>query len=297
MDIVASPKYINQLAVAPEPHRTPGGGRRQSRGQGRQEITLERKDEVIQLWRQVQSNSITSFAKSCGMPRTTVYGIIKRHQSSDAGVQIQMASRKERFRNRKPRLPIVEEVLVSWIIYLRLHGEPDPAVCRVGRMVHDALTELLLNPQPPCQFSPSWLKGFMNRHSEDLQTEETSSSLSVRETLTDYSVKRLLSKYEPSDIFCCHLFGLFKSVSPATAIDSVRMQPQPPDGEFVSYVSFLLLCNAEGTKETPRVVRVSATAVQPIEGSGGETIRHNVNGPAQATFLNCLVLWNESISQ
>ncbi|KAG0013340.1 hypothetical protein BGZ80_011145 [Entomortierella chlamydospora] len=181
-DTMASPPESNmQLDMSPGPETT-NNGRKEGKYQGRIDITFSKKAAVIRRWKSDPLISKAQLAKECGIPRTTLYGIISRMDKYSSDDESQT-----RCRSRKPLFPLLEEAAVRWIKYRKTLGVSESDVRSIGIDVLHTMDRLLLAPQPPCKFSPSWIKGFNDRHSKSLETVSVNAVPSSGDKLMDFA--------------------------------------------------------------------------------------------------------------
>ncbi|KAG0001294.1 hypothetical protein BGZ79_004851 [Entomortierella chlamydospora] len=240
-DTMASPPESNmQLDMSPGPETT-NNGRKEGKYQGRIDITFSKKAAVIRRWKSDPLISKAQLAKECGIPRTTLYGIISRMDKYSSDDESQT-----RCRSRKPLFPLLEEAAVRWIKYRKTLGVSESDVRSIGIDVLHTMDRLLLAPQPPCKFSPSWIKGFNDRHSKSLETVSVNAVPSSGDKLMDFAVKLMLSKFGPGNILCCELA---QNISTASALGEGNQHWQH-NGSIRPLVLPLFCCNVAGEKAT-----------------------------------------------
>ncbi|KAF9170290.1 hypothetical protein BGX20_009167 [Mortierella sp. AD010] len=235
----AAPLESNmQLNMSPGPE-TAGNGRKEGKYQGRIDITFSKKAAVIRRWKSDPHISMVQLAKEYGIPRTTIYGIISRMDKYSSDDESQT-----RCRSRKPLFPLLEEAIARWIKYRKTLGISESDVRSVGIDVLHTMGRLLLAPQSHCKFSPSWIKGFNDRHGRSLENVSVNAVPSSGDKLMDFAVKLMLSKFKPGNILCCELA---QNISTASALGEGSQHWQH-NGSIRPLVLPLLCCNVAGEK-------------------------------------------------
>ncbi|KAF9358596.1 hypothetical protein BGX26_001360 [Mortierella sp. AD094] len=115
-----------------------------------------------------------------GVPRTTIYGIIKNKQMflDQIARQPQTPVALEAYRLTESPFQILEDLLAIWIKDLKSMSVPVPGkkiMAQAGK-IHRILSNIYLDPLPPCMFTSGWLAGFKKRQNIKLKSVDSNSN-------------------------------------------------------------------------------------------------------------------------
>ncbi|KAI8597030.1 hypothetical protein EDD21DRAFT_229668 [Dissophora ornata] len=263
----ASPFLNSGEQMMPEPPKVSLAGRKRrgsdNHGQcghkrPKKAIQIQKKLEIIKYWEQNQNVTFQKIGEYFGIPRTTIYGIVKVREELWAfdKNQPRASLTLETSRMVEPQLRILEEVLMTWITDLQSRCAPisGPKIIGQAFNIHRMLSGLLVEPLPPCKFTSGWLKNFKKRrhlshkamHREVTAPDEVERAFKeVRDEIAGYAINR---------IYTCGVTSMYLSTIPTAAFQNEGRNYQTNSVDSAS-VSVLFCSNADGSdKRKPLVL-------------------------------------------
>jgi len=243
--LVASPTLSNMEVDSP-----PTDTRKR---RARNPLKVEKRVEIIKFAEENRNMTRAQLADHFGVPRTTVYGILKQKETLLEQPTTDLP--QNAYRIIEYRFKILEEILVFW--FKDLVSRQIPVKRRMimaqAQDVHRMLSGLLVEPLPPCLFTSGWLKRFKDRRNIDLKTSYGGAAAADGDVKCELT-KKAFSKYEPDRIYACEITNIYLSLAPLKLQRDAEEESatSKPDS---SSASIVFCFNASGTdKRDPLIL-------------------------------------------
>jgi len=215
----------------------------------RKVLQLQTKLEIIDYWEQNSPISYQEMEMHYGIPRTTIYGIIKDKPRLQNFAEIRLRAHLtlETFRIVESRFQVLEELLVAWIMDLRSQRIPvyDKKITTQAFEIHRLLSGLLVNPLPACQFSSGWLKNFKRRRQIDLEIMHGNDPTAGEITKAFEDLHSQLVGVDM--IWSCDVTHMFLDAIPTSVFRQEDRQENRGMSLDTASVSLLLCCDSSGS--------------------------------------------------
>ncbi|KAF9941330.1 hypothetical protein BGZ65_004142, partial [Modicella reniformis] len=185
----------------------------------RKPLQLQERLKIIAYWEANQDKSMTKIGKKFNVPRSTVYGIINSRDNLKrfANARPRAGLTLERYTMAKPRLHILEELLVAWILDLGSRGVyvANKKITAQAYEIHRMLSDMLVNPLPPCTYSSGWHQKFKKRHKGIFETiQGTDSTADVNDSWSNPELIKGIFRPGIDDIYTCGVASMHLNILP-----------------------------------------------------------------------------------
>ncbi|KAF9110050.1 hypothetical protein BGX27_006842 [Mortierella sp. AM989] len=198
------PRPSPQLEISESPlNSTPIPPEKQKRNQ----ISLEKKLELIKYDDMHPEESKTSLAKLFQLPRPTVIGILNQKDKLLEHARKNASRICDLIRIRKSKVPAVEATLRSWLKSLEIQGVrvSDEKIYTQAIEVYRLFSCNQDPPMSPCLFSSTWRTKFLKHHRVDLNLKNSYPTPSERITWHNKVILWKLDEIHPDDMYTCDL--------------------------------------------------------------------------------------------
>lgn len=215
----------------------------------RKALRITKRLEIINFVKENPDMSVLNIADHFGMPRPTVYGILK---SKDKLLAQPRHLIGDSCRVGESRLKIMEELMVMWcenLISQQIHYKIATATAQAVD-IHRMLSSLLREPLPHCLFTSGWYKGFEKRR-QIKRIKDKKANVNGTESMQDLgSFQSLLQMFEADNIYVCESTSMFLGMI------SMRLQDTESNNIDSSSASVVLCFNTSGTDKREPLVLV-----------------------------------------
>ncbi|KAF9208614.1 hypothetical protein BGZ49_008274 [Haplosporangium sp. Z 27] len=223
-----------------------------SKSAQRRKIAMETKIKILRFVDQNPTVTVGSISEKFGIPRTTVYGIIRSRTALEASFSL---SDKEKtvYRLSRPLSSTLETLLATWVKDLAQRGitATGKKITTQAFEIRRMISVVMNDPSLPPLFSSAWRKRFKHRENISPATiQDNSTNLGSHSQAKQLS--SLVDNYALSSIYTCGESSMFLTHNPEFKFGFLpdAGMNKPPS---IS-ASILLCCNASGTDmRMPRI--------------------------------------------
>ncbi|KAK3809313.1 MAG: hypothetical protein J3Q66DRAFT_68827 [Benniella sp.] len=217
----------------------------------RNALQLQERLEIIDFREKNQHMSMYTISEKFGVPRSTIYGIIKdkdrlkKLTASGASNGLTL----ERKSSVESPFHLLEELLVAWSGDLGERGfvVTDKKTTAQAFEIHRMLYGIVSKPLPSCEFTLGWIQRFKKRRNwSTLAAREASDTIHQADSWSfpEDLLRRLPTGLD--DVFMCGMVSMYLDVLP-TRVYATSSQESETTIQDSPIASVLLCCNATGT--------------------------------------------------
>ncbi|KAF9932836.1 hypothetical protein BGZ65_004301 [Modicella reniformis] len=200
---------------APKPRRY----NRHETKRTRKPLRLQERLEIVAYWEENQHKPMAEISQELTVPRSTVYGIIKDRDNLKklANGPPHAGLSPERYSTIESRFRILEELLVAWLLDQGSRGVSVASrkITAQAFEIHRMLSDLLMDPLPPCTFSSGWHQKFWKRPSGSFETVQgADSTTDVNDSWVDPDLIKSIFRPGVDDIYTSGVASMYLNMLP-----------------------------------------------------------------------------------